>query len=400
MVPVMDKRNPRQGVENLWISRSGQRTKLYGKGKQYRARYVDSNGEESTRRFKYKADATEWLKQITRTGVDIAPPVAGKWTVAQQFSLWIRKADIAETTRATRQHTWRARVADKWGDLEVTKVLPPDIKAWVADLVDAGTGVPTIENTLGVLRMVLKDAVDDGRLMRNPCEGINAPKRQHKTRAYLDHQQVDRLATAAGMDHGLVIRLLAYTGLRWGELAALTVASVDMLRRRLQITQAVAEADGRLDWKAPKDHEQRSVPFPIFLAVEIGERMVGKGREDLLFSASNGGPLRVSHWRPRVFNAARDSLKDFPNVTPNDLRHTAASLAVSAGGNVLALARMLGHEDPSLTLRTYADLFDSDLDALADVLDQHRTAALKPSTTNGSNETDGENVPGTLQQTA
>ncbi|MBI2697222.1 tyrosine-type recombinase/integrase [Mycobacterium nebraskense] len=79
---------------------------------------------------------------------------------------------------------------------------------------------------------------------------------------------------------------------------------------------------------------------------------------------------------PRVFNVARDSLQEFPKVTPHDPRHTAASLAVSAGGNVLALARMLGHEDPSLTLRTYADLFDSDLDALADVLDQHRAAAL------------------------
>jgi integrase len=66
---------------------------------------------------------------------------------------------------------------------------------------------------------------------------------------------------------------------------------------------------------------------------------------------------------------AQDSLADFPRVTPNDLRHAADSLAVSAGGNVLALARMLGHEDPSLTLKTYADLFDSDLDALAHFLD-------------------------------
>jgi len=101
-----------------------------------------------------------------------------------------------------------------------------------------------------------------------------------------------------------------------------------------------------------------------------------------------------------VFNAARDSLNDFPNVTPHDLRHIAASLAVSPDGNVLALARMLGHEDPSLTLRTYADLFDSDLDALADVLDQHRTAALQPSNANSGSESEGENVPGTLQQTA
>jgi integrase len=208
-------RGQRQGVENLWVSRSGQRTKLYGKGSQYRARYVDTSGKEHTRRFKYKADANDWLKQITRGGVDIAPPVTGEWTVAQQFSQWIRKADIAETTRATRQHTWRAHVSDKWGELQVTKVSPPDVKSWLADLVDAGTGVPTIENALGVLRMVLKDAVDDGRLIRNPCDGINAPKRQHKSRAYLTHQQVEQLAAAAGEVDALVVRLLAYTGLRW-----------------------------------------------------------------------------------------------------------------------------------------------------------------------------------------
>ncbi len=55
---------------------------------------------------------------------------------------------------------------------------------------------------------------------------------------------------------------------------------------------------------------------------------------------------------------------------------------------------------PSLTLRTYADLFDSDLDALADVLDQARTAALRPSTANDGREREGENVLGTLEQTA
>jgi len=66
---------------------------------------------------------------------------------------------------------------------------------------------------------------------------------------------------------------------------------------------------------------------------------------------------------------------------------------VSAGGNVLALARMLGHESPKMTLETYADLFDSDLDALADVLDTARTQAL---TTNNNSESAEENVPGTL----
>ena len=52
-------------------------------------------------------------------------------------------------------------------------------------------------------------------------------------------------------------------------------------------------------------------------------------------------------------------------ITPHDLRHTCASLAVSAGVNVLALQRMLGHTSAKMTLDTYADLFDDDLDAVA-----------------------------------
>ncbi|MFV1365895.1 site-specific integrase [Mycolicibacterium elephantis] len=390
---------PRQGVENLWVSRAGERTKLYGKGKQYRARYVDTAGKEHTRRFKYKREAEEWLRDITRAGLDVAPPVSGKCTVSQQYSRWIRKADIAQTTQATRRHTWNAHVAEKWGDLELTMIDPSSVKAWVADMKDAGVGVPTIENALGVLRMVLADAVSDNRLIRNPCAGIKPPKRLHRARAYLNHEQVEALAQAVGKD-GLVVRLLAYTGLRWGELAALNVGSVDLQRRRLQVDQSVAEVGGRLAWKPPKDHERRSVPFPAFLSDEIAATMSGKARRDLLLSSATGGVIRISTWRPRVFNPARDSLgDDFPRVTPHDLRHTAASLAVSAGGNVLALARMLGHESPKMTLETYADLFDSDLDALAVVLDEARRTALTPSMIIDKHEFEGENVPGTLVRT-
>jgi hypothetical protein len=76
-------------------------------------------------------------------------------------------------------------------------------------------------------------------------------------------------------------------------------------------------------------------------------------------------------------------------------------LVVSAAGNVLTLARMLGHDDPSVTLKIYADLFDTDLDALADVLTKARIAALKqPSAPTANSESAGENVPGTLEQTA
>jgi integrase len=66
----------------------------------------------------------------------------------------------------------------------------------------------------------------------------------------------------------------------------------------------------------------------------------------------------------------------FPTITPHSLRHTAASLAVSAGANVKAVQRMLGHANASMTLDTYTDLFDEDLDTVADRLD----AAIRSTT--------------------
>ena len=67
--------------------------------------------------------------------------------------------------------------------------------------------------------------------------------------------------------------------------------------------------------------------------------------------------------RPAV--PGRSETRRGPNITPHDLRHTCASLAVSAGVNVLALQRMLGHTSAAMTLDTYSDLFDDDLDAVA-----------------------------------
>jgi hypothetical protein len=93
---MKQQRGQRQGVENLWVSRSGQRTKLFGKGMQYRARYVDTSGQEHTQRFKYKADAKDWLKQITRGGVDIAPPVTGN-------GLWRSSSHSGSERQTSRQ---------------------------------------------------------------------------------------------------------------------------------------------------------------------------------------------------------------------------------------------------------------------------------------------------------
>jgi integrase len=113
--------------------------------------------------------------------------------------------------------------------------------------------------------------------------------------------------------------------------------------------------------------------FPAALADELSAAMVGKGRDALVFTDPRGGVLRNSNWRARIFGPAvakcQTADDTFPSITPHDLRHTAASLAVSAGANVKAVQRMLGHAKASMTLDVYADPFDEDLDDVAANLD-------------------------------
>jgi integrase len=94
------------------------------------------------------------------------------------------------------------------------------------------------------------------------------------------------------------------------------------------------------------------------------------------------GVLRNSDWRARVFEPAAEICQredgTFPSITPHDLRHTAASLAISAGANVKAVQRMLGHAKASMTLDVYADLFDADLDTVAANLDAASRSAAVP----------------------
>lgn len=292
--------------------------------------------------------------------------------MAAIYASWSKaQSHISAKTVATRKSTWASRVKPQWGDVPVVDVKTSAVRAWVAKLRADEVGTPTIENAFGLLRQVLGAAVEDRRIPRNPCEGVRLPKRTHADRGYLSHGQVAALAAAVDRNPE-VVRFLAYTGLRWGEMAALRVQDFDMLRRRVNVSRSVTESGG-LVWSTPKTWERRSVPFPAALADELAALMVGKSRDDLVFTDMRGGVLRNSNWRARVSEAAveacQKSDQSFPSITPHNLRHTAASLAISVGANVKAVQRMLGHAKASMTLDVYADLFDEDLDAVAVNLD-------------------------------
>ncbi|MFL0274313.1 tyrosine-type recombinase/integrase [Mycobacterium sp. SMC-19] len=383
------QRSRRSGVEDRWNktvrNEAGDAQTVpsaaSGVGKRWRARYVDDDGREHAKGFTRKIDAQQWLDtEVAKltTGTYVRPS-AGRVTVAAVYTTWFAAlSHVSAKTASSRQSAWNCRVKPQWSDVLVADVRSSTVRAWIASMVAAGAGTPTIENAFGVLRQVMGAAVEDGRIARNPCDGVKLPKRQHADRGYLTHQQVATLASAVERD-AIVVRFLAYTGLRWGEMAALRVQDFDMLRRRVNVSRSVTELGG-LQWSTPKTWERRSVPFPAVLVPELAALMSSKERDSLVFTDRRGGVLRNSNWRARVFRPAivqcQAADPAFPAITPHDLRHTAASLAVSARANVKAVQRMLGHAKASMTLDTYADLFDDDLDQVADRLDAAiRTAA-------------------------
>jgi integrase len=387
------KRNRRAGVEDRWTKtvrdEQGNPRKVpsarHGTGKRWMARYVDDEGNERSKAFDRKSDAQVWLdSEVTAklaTGTYVAPR-AGLITVGEMYASWsTTQGHLSLSTTKTRCSAWRNHVRQRWGQTSVVDVKTSAVKAWVTQMITDDIGVPTIIQAFGILRQVLGAAVDDNRIPRNPCSGVPLPKSEHADRGYLSHAQV---ATLAATIERLpeVVRFLAYTGLRWGEMAALRVQDFDMLRRRVNVSRSVTEA-GKLVWSTPKTGKRRSVVFPASLTEELAALMVGKSREDLVFTNLSGGVLRGSNFRPRFFDQAVEKCQKvdetFPTITPHDLRHTAASLAVSAGANVKAVQRMLGHAKASMTLDVYADLFDDDLEVVAAQLDTAITTSKQNS---------------------
>ncbi|WP_336652374.1 MULTISPECIES: tyrosine-type recombinase/integrase [unclassified Leucobacter] len=339
----------------------------------YRIAYRRPDNKQTNERgFKRKRDAEKRLAEVevSKHRGEFIAPSDGRALVADLGKEWLesKKGVLKPTSYAPLEASWRNYVKKKWGARTIASIRHSEVQSWVSGIDMSPT---VVIRAYGILASILDAAVRDRRVARNVARDVTLPRKvSKKSRRYLSHEELWRVAESAG-DHKTLVLTLGYCGLRWGELVALRVADIDFARRRINVTRSVSQVGKEFHEGTPKTYETRSVPVPTEVAKLVKERCEGKKSKDLVFDDGHGGYQRRVHSSEKErswWNTAL-STAGVERLVLHDLRHTAASLAVSAGANVKAVQRMLGHASAAMTLDVYADLFDDDLEAVSERLD-------------------------------
>jgi len=365
------------------------------------ARYRTPEGVQRVKVFDRQKDANDFLTSVESTKLvgSFVDPARSKLTVGPWAAEWMAgRVHLAPKTRERYAGIIRAHIEPRWGRVALASVTHGQVQSWVAGLDLAPASARKVHR---VLSMILASAVKDGRLARNVAEQVSLPRVAQSEPRFLTHPQVDQLAAEVGEDWRLVVLFLAYTGLRWGEMAALRVYRLDLLRGRALVAESVTPVGGAMTWGPTKGHERREVPLPRFLVKLLDAHIAGKGRDDLVFTGPRGAVLRAQTFQRAALTAAAERMglceaKLGPDgkpvftkgddgkprqvftghLHPHELRHTAASLAIASGADVKVVQQMLGHKSATMTLDLYGHLFGDRLDLVAEAMDAARTAAL------------------------
>jgi integrase len=342
-------------------------------GRRYRVLYRKPDHTQTSKRgFSTKRDAELFLAgiEVDKSRGAYVDPTKTRITISDWMDVWITaRADLRATSRTRAVGIINTHIRPQLGRMQIGQLTRLQAQLWAAGL----PGSPeTVRKIVNVLSGALQLAVDDGRLPSNPAQRLKLPKKIKSAKRYLSHDQVAALALAVGarphgreLGYDVLILLMSYCGLRWGELSGLRIEDLDLTRARLQVRQTVVADKGYQRIEAPKDYEHRSIPIPDFLVTMLKKQIEGRSAsQPVFFGMRTKTYLRNHAFRKGWFDPAAIEV-GLDGITPHELRHTAASLAVSAGAHVKSVQRMLGHASAAMTLDTYADLFDDDLDSVA-----------------------------------
>jgi integrase len=368
-------------------------TARHGQGKRWLARWVDHDGQERSKAFDRKAEAQHHIAGVTtqlHTGT-YADPKRGAVTFGTVAEPWFdSKSGLKPKTVAGYRSLLDVVVLPRWRETPLRVITHADIQAWVRTLATdptarsrkaskpdegaMGFSAARVVHAYQVLDQVLRYAVRAKYISVNPAADVQLPRVNAPEKVALTHDQVRQLADAAG-ELRTMVYVLAYGGLRYGEVAALRVGDVDVTRRRLKVSRsATAVAKLGIVEGNTKTHQARSVPLPEFVMDLVAAQTKGRPPTGLVFPHHKGG------WIPRDWFAWRldkaSATVGLDGVTAHVLRHTAGSLALASGASVVTVQRLLGHQSAITTMNVYAHQLPDDFDNLAAAMDRAARGAI------------------------
>jgi integrase len=313
-------------------------------GKRYRVEYRLGGREAPTRyggSFRTKREALErkaWIggELAAKRVPDLRFSVAETVTLRQLAARWqASRVDVAEGTAQTYRLAL-GRLLPRLGDKAVERIDAQTVADLVAELHGAGLRKQTIRKTVSVLAMVL----DHGRIQPNPARDkltVKLPREERRELNPPSAEHVEAVVRLLPTRYRLPALVLDATGMRIGELEALTWGDLDEPRERWRVSGAVAKT-GRARWVP--------VPAELFQAVT---RLVA--REDRIperpvFQRFGGNRFRTA--LTRACTAA-----GVPQFSPHDLRHRRVSLLHLGGMPWARIGELVGHDDLMTTARTY-----------------------------------------------
>ncbi|MGH9099702.1 MAG: tyrosine-type recombinase/integrase [Acidimicrobiales bacterium] len=308
--------------------------------------------------FTAKSEAQTWLSSI-ETSIhkgEWFDPADGHMTVGELADRWKERDPSKRSSTVARDEAiLRVHVIPVLGTRSVHDVTPSDIQrlvnAWAQH-----QAARTVVRQYAVVRALFAYATRARWVARTPCDAIKLPRPQYNERRVPTPEEVAAIAHAVAEPYRTMVWLGAVLGLRWGELAGLTVDCLDLLKGTITVSRQLTR-DGQL--AAPKSIagvRRMTIPAPLvdLLAEHMSATgLTGADRGVLLFRASNGQPLHYSNWRRRVWGPAVGSAS-LEGVVFHDLRRVAASEMVALGIDVKTAQNRLGHSSVRMTLDVYA----------------------------------------------
>jgi len=257
-----------------------------------------------------------------------------------------------------------------FGEMPLGDISVGLVRRWVSDLSASGLAPATVVKAGQILSKVLRSAVEEGVISTNPTSAVRLPRLERHEMRNLSPIEVSGLADAIDPRYRAVVFLGAYGGFRAGELFGLRVSRLDLPAQRVEVVEQVVEVSGHLHFGAPKTKAgRRTVPVPAVVCDALREHLLTWPSDDLVFTAPDGGPVRLASWRSRFFKPAVEAA-DVAPLRVHDLRHTAVSLWIAAGASPREIAARAGHTSVSIVLDRYGHLLPGSENRVNDELDR------------------------------